>query len=461
MKLLTRGGVETTLAGRIALTIQRIDIVTTDDSTLQSSPTRQQDSSPRVRVRDARRRGTPAWLWPEIAPAQWRAALSALEGCAAALLDGRRPGALRAPKPEAEQALCLAAYTSGLGPWLGWHVERGALDADAGAARQLTLHLAHGRARWERLDSALMDTAAVLHGAHIPATVFKGAHIARVYFAEPGLRPMSDLDVFVPGRDMDRAERALATAGFEENPRSRLRRPRRSEWRPAGAPKELQSLMLVHRDDPFAVDLHGTLDIDFFGVRTVAIGQPLPGHLERADWLAGNMSVLRQPLLAAQHAVHASHGLHGLTLIRLVELTLLLRRDMRAAGDWSSLSDLLRELGARRFAWPALALTEKLAPGTVQPRLLEQCADAAPARLRRIVTHMTPAAAQRIDSHALEERFMWADGPVEHLRRFGDMLVPGSAGGSVSRLGGIYVNRAYQLLRRRISWGPAEDYDSD
>lgn len=354
--------------------------------------------------------------------------------------------------------MCLAAYTSGLGPWLGRNVEDGSLDADAGAARQLELHLAHSRRRWSRMEAALKETVQVLAREDVTVTVFKGAHAAQTLFAEPALRPMADLDVLVPRSRMANAERALAAAGYEEDRDSRLRRPRRSEWRPPGAPKQLQSLMLVHQDDPYGIDLHGTLDIDFFGVRTVAFGEPSAAQTEPAGWTDANVLVLRQPLLAAEHAVHASHGLHGLTLLRLVELTLLLRRDMRSAADWSALHDLLRTLGAERFAWPALSLAEQLAPGTVDGRVLSHCAAAAPPKLRGIVDALSPAAAQRIDTHALEERFMWAAGAVEHLRRIGDMLVPGSAGGSLRRLRDVYADRGYQILRRRISWRSAEEH---
>jgi len=404
------------------------------------------------RFRAARRRGTPAWLWPDIEPAAWREALFGLEGAAAALLAGRRPAPLTAASAEAERALCLAAYTSGLGPWLAWHLEAGRLDADSGAARQLAIHLIHGRGRWAALRATLHRTLDVLRGVGMPATIFKGADAALRLFAEPGLRPMADVDLLVAATDMQAAEAALTRAGYVEVPASRMRSPRRSEWRPPNAPVELRSLMYVHRHDPYVVDLHASLDMDFFGVRTVAFGHPAPGHREAAPWLGRNAWVLRQPLLAAQHAVHASHGLHGLTLIRLVELVLLLRRDMRQKGDWVALEELLRSHGAERFAWPALHLAERLAPETVHPRLLARCAEAAPPRLRSVVCGLRPAAAQRLDAHALEERFMWAAGPVEHLRRFGDMLLPGSARGSLAGLGSIYAKRAYQLVRRRVAW---------
>jgi hypothetical protein len=51
---------------------------------------------------------------------------------------------------------------------------------------------------------------------------------------------------------------------------------------------------------------------------------------------------------------------------------------------------------------------------------------------------------------------MWAAGPAEHLRRVGNMLLPTGAAGSLHRLRSIYANRAYSLLRRRVSWRPGQ-----
>src|SRR5690606_15227237 len=40
----------------------------------------------RSRIAEARRRGEPAWLWPEVSPSDWRRALKAIEGVVSALL---------------------------------------------------------------------------------------------------------------------------------------------------------------------------------------------------------------------------------------------------------------------------------------------------------------------------------------------------------------------------------------
>ena len=403
-----------------------------------------------ARFRWARRRGRPQWLWPEIPVAEWRVALTELERVAGALLVGDAPVRLSSADGLRQRSLGLAAYTSGLGPWLGWQIERGALHADAAAATVLADHLEHARRRVQRLTAALHDVLEVFAAARIRATVLKGMHTSHTYFAEPALRPMADLDVSVAPGDIVGAERALRDAGYAPLPATQLARPYRTDWRPPGTPVELRSLALTHADDPFQVDLHGTLDINFFGVRTIRFGDSAAQHLAAAPW--PNAFVLGQPLLSAQHAVHASQGLHGLTLIRLVELVLMVRRDFTTAEEWTSLHTLLRRLRAERFAYPAFALAEKLVPGTVPPSLLQRLDHAATPRLRGIIDGLRPATAQRLEDLALDERFMWSAGIVEHARRVGHMLLPTGVGGSVARLGRIYADRAFRLLRGRVSW---------
>jgi hypothetical protein len=216
-------------------------------------------------------------------------------------------------------------------------------------------------------------------------------------------------------------------------------------------PSVPRSLTLVHTDDRFSIDLHGSLDIDFFGVYTVPFDR-VAGRMRTPAPAWPQAYVLAQPLLAAHHAVHASHGMHGLTLIRLVELSLMLRRDMRARDDWQQLGALLHELRAERFALLAFALVDTLAPGTVDPHFLEQLYSASPARLRHAASTLQPVDAQRLEGLSLSERFLWASGVREHARRLAVMIWPTGAGGPVSRLLRIYRDRIYRIARRQVSW---------
>jgi hypothetical protein len=399
----------------------------------------------------ARHRGHPFWLWPDVHVADWQRALSSIEMAVAALLAGRSAPRLANQNQADRRALEVAVHTSGTGPWLGWHVEQGALDADASVRLLLLDHLAHSRKRFERLDAIAHEVVGLLSQCAESVVVLKGMSTVLGVFSEPGLRPMADIDVLPYKCDVTECERVLAAHGYLPRSDARHHRPYRSEWLPSRFNGPLRSLTITHAEDPVAVDLHGSLDIDFFGVQTVGFGEPAAELLAAAPAYGQDARILRQPLLGAQLAVHASHGLHSLTLIRLVELTLVLRKDMRSQEDWRALSECLRQHRAERFAYPALTLVEKLAPETVPQSLLQALKRAAPARLQRVVSPLRPATAQRLDQLAIDERFMWAETRLEHVRRFGNMLLPTGATGSLRRLARIYVERAFRLVRLRVS----------
>lgn len=352
---------------------------------------------------------------------------------------------------EQVRALEVAAFTSGTGPLLGWWIEQGLLDASGRVRALLEVHLDHGRTRAARMHLALREAAGALETADVRVTVLKGAHTAHTYFPEPGVRPMADLDLLVAEGDTARAERALRTAGYTLVPGSQLARPYRSDWRPSGAPATVRSLTVHHESNPYTVDLHGSLDVDFFGVRTIRFGAPAGTERVPAPWTSTRATALAPTLLVAYLAAHASQGLYNLTLIRLIELALLLRLEAQRDSFWDELAALLQRLRAERFVYPAFALVERLIPSAVEPAIMTRLTRAATPALRDVVARTTPATAQGLERIVLAERFMWAATPVEHLRRAAYMLVPTGLHGSARRLHRIYLDRAFRLLRGRIS----------
>src|SRR5690606_29290815 len=79
----------------------------------------------RARPAWARGQGHPSYLWPEVAPAEWRDALAALGEAVRTLLAGAERVEL-APR-QSPGAIGVAAFTSGTGPLLGHWVEAGRL----------------------------------------------------------------------------------------------------------------------------------------------------------------------------------------------------------------------------------------------------------------------------------------------------------------------------------------------
>ncbi len=399
-----------------------------------------QDLSPaevRRRFHWAKRRGDPAWLWPDVPVAAWREALSGIEDAVRAVLSGRPDAQLQDGDPA---AIGLACYTSGTGPLLGYWCEQGLLSASEAVAPALELHLRHNRLRATRMEAAAVSLVEALSERGVAVAVLKGAHTARDYFPDPGARPASDIDLLVRQGEVGSAEAMIAAAGFAFQGRG----ARESSWRPDSSPAQPRSLTLVHADDPWSVDLHGSLDI------FVSAGAPL-ARLDAARPMdAGSRwgpcrsaMTLDQPLLLLHLAVHAGSGLQNLTLLRLIELNLVIRRDAAVGSlSWDEFLAMGEDTGSLGFAYPALRLSEDLAPGTVPTAVLDRCTRRAPAAVVRIVGRLTPATAQRIDRTSMAQHFMWAVGWKGRMRQLGaDLVAPASA----------WEKRAWRLLRGRFS----------
>lgn len=410
------------------------------------------------RFRWGRRRGHPSWVWPHVSIAAWRAALVEVERAASQVLsDPDGLARLTPPSDVSAEALGVAAFTSGLGPLLGHWAAEGSLEAPPDIRALLRLHLEHGRLRETRIRRELGGALDALSESGVPITVLKGAHTGAAHFPAPGTRPAADVDLLVAPADAEEALRVLRAAGHGVV--RRQERPARWELLPPGeGERELRSLALTHGESPWTLDLHTSLERDFFGIRRVEL---LPGDPRRhapCPEVHPEARGLPQPLLTAFLALHASEGLHNLTLLRLVELVLVIRRDRREGSlEWRALAASLEEAGGLRFAAPALELAERLVPGTLDPSFRERLRASMPPGMRREMAGLRPAGAQRMGRLSLAERFLWASGPVEHVKRALYMLWPGWLRGSPGKLARTYVERLWRLGRGRVDLGSGPD----
>ncbi len=156
--------------------------------------------------------------------------------------------------------------------------------------------------------------------------------------------------------------------------------------------------------------------------------------------------VLDPELLVLHLAVHAGAGLQNLTLLRLVELHLVIRQETAAgAFAWEDFVAAAERAGSLGYAWPALRLCEDLVPGTVPDFVLERCARQTRPAVRRVVSGLTPATAQRIGSAPADEHYMWTRGWGGRLRQTAADVLPAR---SLRGLWAIYEGRAWRLIRR-------------
>ena len=403
------------------------------------------------RFRWARAQGRPAFPWPGVSPDRWRSCLCGMESVVRTQLStDAAPSTLVLPMDVSAETASVAAFTSGLGALLGLWVEEGRLRVPGALAGLFALHLLHGRRRAEILRAALADAVACVRSAGFPVTVLKGLHTGAAYFPEPGVRPAADVDLLLPAGTLAAAGRALEAAGYRRG--ATQRDPDKADWIPPGTADEPRSLHLAHAEDPVAIELHGSLAQDFFGVRTVTVSAaevPSPA-------LHPQVTVLAPAELVAYLALHTSRELHRLQLLKLVELALVLRTE-RARGRLmdGSVADVLRRAGGLRFALPALHLTDALVPGVVEPTLLERARRDAPARMLRYLADLRPHMVQRLEGVALDERFIWSSGPLEWGRRAVSLVWPNRAYGSarppLRTLGERLVGLARGRVRMRAS----------
>ncbi len=391
-------------------------------------------------------------MWPDVPVAAWRQGLEVVAHVTSRALGTPAAGVpIHVELPASGlPGFGVAVFTSGMGPLMGHWLEEGTLEAEEPVRKLLAEHLRHGRARATRMRTLLERIAAGFDEHDLPMTLLKGSHTGETYFPEPGTRPLHDVDIAVPRDRFEVAERVLADMGFTKT--GSQPGPIRSDWSEPADRRLPVSLALTHEHSPLSVDLHGSHRRKLFGIRTLDLSPSREDLVLRSD-LPGQVHAVDGPLLALTVATHASEDLEGMQILRLVELCLIRRTWAGAPVYGPEALERARALGALRFTYPALALTERLVPGTVDPDYLDAAATDAPRRMHRIVDGLSPASGQRIAHHTLAERFMAAKGPLELLRRTAHLLVPTSTGFSLGRLTRLYKERWFRLRRGTVRVG--------
>jgi hypothetical protein len=399
-----------------------------------------QPSSLADRRKWALRQGTRLWLWPEVDRGQWHAALASIEEISGAILRGERSQALDGNP----QAVGLAGYTSGMGPMLGWWLHTGALSASSADIQDICLHQLQANVlRMEALFARALGLAQRFSEAGISLTVLKGIHTSQVYFPAAGCRPMTDIDVLVSPQDSPRARRILADIGYRQTSSARLE----STWTMPDASAEPRSVVSLEADDPWSVDLHVSLDVP--GPPGSSSARLSERQSEIEPWAAFPCaSQLKQPILLLHVAAHAGSGFHSLTLLRLFEIVLIARK----AGEddpsfWQRFVALGEATHGLAFAFPALALAQRLSPADIPLAVVERCRREAPSRVAALVDELRPATAHRILAPSLREHFAWTQGVGGWLRRLADDMAPSPR--SLRHSAAIHLARARGLLLAR------------
>jgi hypothetical protein len=400
----------------------------------------------RERFAWARRNGFATWLWPDINPKDQREAAEAVVQVTRLVLAGEKRVTLGCNDAK---MVGLEGYLSGMGPLLGYWIETGILIAAPEVTSVLRLHLFHNRQRMAHLAAVSQSVANQLFRAGIEPVFFKGMHTAFIYFPEPGVRPLSDIDIYIPPEKMPLAEHVLGTLGYERE--MCLRDPYMCNWTLPSVRREPRTLTYVHCNDPWNLDVQASLNRRLHTGEKVSLDLLLPMS-DRRPWpLSASAQILSQPFLTLHLAAHVSQLLLNASLLRLVELVQIIRADCcNGLLDWKAFLTGAATLGGR-FIYPALFFCEKLAPGTIPQHVLAACRDNTPAKVRAVIEALPLAAIQPLGRISLRERFMWARGWRGVKNQLICELALDGQGHSPGRMLYNYGTKFLALSRRRLT----------
>jgi len=366
------------------------------------------------RVRRFQLSGDVADLWPGVTAAAVAEARAEIERVTTVLLRQTNPAPveLSASDHQARVFSC-AAFASGTGALLGFWIEQHRVTAPARLAAMLLEQLSQNRQFIARVDGELAPALDAFAAMEIVPLVIKGAHTARAYWDDVGVRPIADVDLVIPAPRVADAERALAEAGFAPGGAG-LQEPYKRDWMPPGA-RTPASIERPDARNPWQIDLHVSLDQDFGCGASARLDRTL-GDTRDLTLAGRRVLAPEQPLTLLLLATHAARHLDSMRLFRIIELVEVIRRDTRARRlDWDRVVDALHVTQSAAYAFPLLHLAEQLVPGTVDERVRQHCASAATWGVRHTVRRMIPSGSS--SRHGLVREFMWARGPIDLSRR--------------------------------------------
>lgn len=351
----------------------------------------------------------------------------------------------------AASAVELAAFASaiqGVAPRIAALTDAGSLSPEL--AEFLRFEARQSLERSKRLLAVCGEISSALAGDGIGTVALKGAALLLAGTAEPGLRPMGDLDLLLSDRGrMEAASRVLASLGWKTLFDTRRHRVFAREGERAVRPA------CEDPENPIRIELHYALRIPVLG-RTYDLTQAVLAAAETVTRegthsLVSAGNALRRHLLVHAAEDFAASGLRG---VQAADFRLLSRR----GGPLSiAFSEADRGAGLAPLAYAALAV-ERLFPGSFAPEfldslrrqapkpLLDRASDLPPLRWTRPARGWSKRALTLVESPAAKGRFLFRSAfpPLEDVRI---NVAPGATGAALLLAWlRLLVRRVGQLL---------------
>ena len=304
------------------------------------------DADPSVvaRLQAYARTGDPSTLWPGLTETARVSALHEIDRVTRAVLAGSVGVHVDPDDAHATYALLIAGHTSGTGTLLGRWIADGIAVARQDVARGFSEQLAHARRRADRMAREVAPALDALEARGVKPVALRGFHTSRVYFEEPGVRRMADIDLLVPPRLIGQAEAALRARGLSADDGRAASVQARLDWRRTVS-SEIFSVELEHERNRWNLDLHASLDRMFHPGAVARLDSEME-HVECIDIDGRSLLALRAPLLVLTLACHCSQELHANRLLRLVEIVRVIRTNRASGGlDWDEFLSMTKRTG--------------------------------------------------------------------------------------------------------------------
>ena len=236
-------------------------------------------------------------------------------------------------------------------PWLHDRAAHSGLPIPESLASLAAL----SRERTQRMLDASAELIAALRAEGIEAMPFKGALLAPLYYPDPALRPLADLDLLVHETDVPAGVAVLERLGYRYYSRSDedvvyLRGERQSN--------------IWHPDNVYPVEMHFRLCEVYAGLAYDLTGAMWASAETRTYWNGTETPISSRPILLHHLCAHTTSDLliRRAKLMEIGDIQIVASR--MGEADWRAFLDSIPASGAR-FVDPALAVTQRYAPDTI------------------------------------------------------------------------------------------------
>jgi hypothetical protein len=264
-------------------------------------------------------------------------------------------------KADWEAAVWVVYWQNAL-PWLALRVEESGVKPPDDTWQRLRAIAAESRERSRRMLDNGVELLQTLEQVGIAAVPLKGAALAPLYYPDPLLRPMADLDILIRRPDLERGLEILSELGYRFYSRSAedevyLRGQRQANiW---GA------------DNVHPVELHYALREEYAGIG-YDLAEQIWSNCRRGPYWQGSKALLPDRRALLHHVcAHATSDwlIQRGRLMHLDDIRRLGR--YMTATDWERFVKSVPAHGAR-FVYPALAFTIRYTGLQVPAAVLDQ-----------------------------------------------------------------------------------------